>query len=73
MRKSSLYLTDRLKAGLAGRAAQTGRSEADLIRAALEAALAEPRRPPPRRSARSTRRCPAGWSASASARAKPTC
>jgi precorrin-2/cobalt-factor-2 C20-methyltransferase len=42
VRKSSLYLTDRLKTGLAGRAAQTGRSEADLIRAALEAALAEP-------------------------------
>jgi precorrin-2/cobalt-factor-2 C20-methyltransferase len=42
MRKSSVYLTDRLKAGLAHRAAETGRSEAELIRAALDAALAEP-------------------------------
>jgi precorrin-2/cobalt-factor-2 C20-methyltransferase len=40
--KSSLYLTDRLKAGLARRAAETGRSEAELIRAALDAALATP-------------------------------
>jgi precorrin-2/cobalt-factor-2 C20-methyltransferase len=40
VRKSSLYLTDRLKAALADRAARTGRSEADLIRAALESALA---------------------------------
>jgi precorrin-2/cobalt-factor-2 C20-methyltransferase len=42
VRKSSLYLTDRLKADLARRAAQTGRSEAALIRAALDAALAAP-------------------------------
>jgi precorrin-2/cobalt-factor-2 C20-methyltransferase len=42
VRKSSLYLTDRLKAGLARRAAQTGRSEADIIRVALDAALAIP-------------------------------
>jgi precorrin-2/cobalt-factor-2 C20-methyltransferase len=40
--KSSLYLTDRLKAGLARRAAQTGRSEAEVIRAALDTALAAP-------------------------------
>lgn len=42
MQKSSLYLTDRQKAGLARRAAETGRSEAELIRAALDAALAAP-------------------------------
>jgi precorrin-2/cobalt-factor-2 C20-methyltransferase len=42
VRKSSLYLTDRTKAALAARAAQTGRSEADLIRSALDAALAAP-------------------------------
>lgn len=39
MHKSSLYLPDRLKAGLARRARQTGRSEAEVIREALEAAL----------------------------------
>ncbi len=38
--KSSIYLTDRLKIGLARRAAETGRSEAELIRTALDAALA---------------------------------
>ena len=42
VRKSSLYLTERTKAALAARAAQTGRSEADLIRSALDAALAAP-------------------------------
>jgi precorrin-2/cobalt-factor-2 C20-methyltransferase len=42
VRKSSLYLTERTKAALAARAAQTGRSEADLIRRALDAALAVP-------------------------------
>lgn len=47
MRKSSLYLPDRLKAGLAARAARTGRSEAELIREAVEAALAtDPAAPP---------------------------
>ena len=40
MRKSSVYLPDRLKAQLAARARATGRSEAELIRAALEGALA---------------------------------
>jgi len=40
VRKSSLYLSDRLKAGLAARSRATGRSEAELIRDALEAALA---------------------------------
>ena len=40
MRKSSLYLPDRLKAGLTARATATGRSEAELIREAVEAALA---------------------------------
>ena len=40
MRKSSLYLPERLKAALSARSAATGRSEADLIRAAVEASLA---------------------------------
>lgn len=40
MRKSSLYLPDRLKAALSARSAATGRSEADLIREALDSALA---------------------------------
>jgi precorrin-2/cobalt-factor-2 C20-methyltransferase len=40
VRKSSLYLPDRLKAQLTAHARATGRSEADLIRAALEGALA---------------------------------
>ena len=42
MLKSSLYLPERLKAALAARAVTTGRSEADLIRSAVEAALADP-------------------------------
>ncbi|HUJ67182.1 MAG TPA: precorrin-2 C(20)-methyltransferase [Acidimicrobiales bacterium] len=42
MRKSSLYLPDRLKASLSARAAGTGRSEADLIREAVATALARP-------------------------------
>jgi precorrin-2/cobalt-factor-2 C20-methyltransferase len=42
MRKSSLYLTDRMKAELAVRAARTGRSEAELIRGAIEASLQAP-------------------------------
>ncbi len=42
MRKSSVYLTERTKAALAARAAETGRSEADLIRNALDIALAGP-------------------------------
>lgn len=37
MRKTSVYLSPRLKAALAARAATTGRSEAEVIRAALEA------------------------------------
>lgn len=40
--KSSLYLPDRLKAALTARAGEAGRSEADVIRSALEAALAGP-------------------------------
>jgi precorrin-2/cobalt-factor-2 C20-methyltransferase len=42
VRKSSLYLTERMKAALAARAAETGRSEADLIRSAVDAVLAAP-------------------------------
>jgi precorrin-2/cobalt-factor-2 C20-methyltransferase len=42
MRKSSLYLPDRLKKALSARSAATGRSEADIIRAALAEALARP-------------------------------
>ncbi|MDQ2727683.1 MAG: SAM-dependent methyltransferase [Actinomycetota bacterium] len=41
MRKSSVYLPDALKRRLAARAEQTGRSEADLIRAAIDALLDE--------------------------------
>jgi precorrin-2/cobalt-factor-2 C20-methyltransferase len=40
VRKSSLYLPDRMKTALAARAAATGKSEADLIRSALETMLA---------------------------------
>lgn len=48
MHKSSLYLPDRLKAGLAARARATGRSEAEVVRAAIEADLsAEPGLPAP--------------------------
>jgi precorrin-2/cobalt-factor-2 C20-methyltransferase len=39
VKKSSLYLPDRLKSSLAARAASTGRSEAELIRGAIEAML----------------------------------
>ncbi|HEY3810235.1 MAG TPA: precorrin-2 C(20)-methyltransferase [Acidimicrobiales bacterium] len=42
MRKTSVYLTDRIKAGLAAHAARTGRSEAEIIRDAIAAALAAP-------------------------------
>lgn len=42
MRKSSLYLPDGLKQRLAARAKAAGRSEADLIRAAIEAFLDDP-------------------------------
>jgi len=42
VRKSSLYLPDRLKSALSARAAATGRSEADLIREAVAAALSQP-------------------------------
>ncbi len=45
MHKSSLYLTDRLKAAVAARATESGCSEAEVIRAALESALAAPYRP----------------------------
>jgi precorrin-2/cobalt-factor-2 C20-methyltransferase len=45
MRKSSLYLPDRLKAALSARSAATGRSEADIIRAALADALDRPVEP----------------------------
>ena len=42
VRKSSLYLTDRMKAALSARAAGSGRSEAELIREAIDTALAAP-------------------------------
>ena len=50
MRKTSVYLPDRLKARLEAAAGASGRSEADLIRVAIEALLdaggaADPRRP----------------------------
>jgi precorrin-2/cobalt-factor-2 C20-methyltransferase len=40
VRKTSVYLPEQLKAALAGRAAATGRSEAELIRESIAAALA---------------------------------
>lgn len=46
VRKSSVYLPDALKRRLAARADQTGRSEADLIRAAIDAHLDEQRGAP---------------------------
>jgi precorrin-2/cobalt-factor-2 C20-methyltransferase len=51
MQKTSVYLPPRLKAALAARAAATGRSEAEVIRAALEAEVwsDEPGEPPVRR------------------------
>jgi precorrin-2/cobalt-factor-2 C20-methyltransferase len=42
VRKSSLYLPDRLKSALSARAAETRRSEADLIRDAIASALSGP-------------------------------
>lgn len=42
MHKSSLYLPERLKVALGARAAETGHSEAEVIRAALDAVLALP-------------------------------
>lgn len=45
MHKSSLYLPDKLKSELSARAALTGRSEAELIRAALAESLAAPPAP----------------------------
>ena len=71
MHKSSIYLPEPLKAELAGLAARSGRSEAQLVRQAIERLLAgtgDGRRGDPTRHARAAttgRR----WSASASARA----
>jgi precorrin-2/cobalt-factor-2 C20-methyltransferase len=42
VRKSSIYLPDKLKQALAARALDTGRSEADVVRDALRSALAGP-------------------------------
>ncbi len=42
VRKSSVYLTDRMKAGLSAHAARTGRSEAEIIREAVATALRTP-------------------------------
>lgn len=47
VRKSSVYLPDALKLRLAARAEETGRSEADLIRGAIDALLDEQRVAPP--------------------------
>jgi precorrin-2/cobalt-factor-2 C20-methyltransferase len=49
VRKTSVYLPDHLKRSLAARAAATGRSEAEVVRAAVEAEVAET----PRSTARS--------------------
>jgi len=40
MKKTTIYLPDRTKAAIERRARRTGTSEAEVIRAALEAALA---------------------------------
>ncbi len=42
MRKTSVYLPDQLKRALAERAASTGRSEAEVLRAAIEDAVSAP-------------------------------
>lgn len=42
MRKSSLYMPDRLKAALTARASASGRSEAEIIREAIEVAVSSP-------------------------------
>jgi precorrin-2/cobalt-factor-2 C20-methyltransferase len=47
MRKTSVYLPSRLKEALAARAAATGRSEAEVIRAALEAEVRSGAEPGP--------------------------
>ena len=47
MRKTTIYLPDELKAAVAGEAERSGRSEAEVIRAAVAAAVA-PQRPTPR-------------------------
>ena len=47
MRKTSVYLPERLKEALATRAAATGRSEAEVIRAAIEAEVHERPLPSP--------------------------
>jgi hypothetical protein len=46
MQKTTVYLSDDLKAALARAAAETGRSEADLIREGIRRAI-EDRTPPP--------------------------
>jgi precorrin-2/cobalt-factor-2 C20-methyltransferase len=51
MRKTSVYLPSRLKEALAARAAATGRSEAEVIRAALEAEVSTVDPVPGRREA----------------------
>ena len=48
MRKTTIYLPDGLKRELERAAAREGRSEADLIRGALERALAQAAPPRPR-------------------------
>ena len=47
MRKTSVYLPDHLKRALAARAVATGRSEAELLRAAVEAEVRSPTAPAP--------------------------
>ena len=43
MHKTTVYLPDELKARLAGEARRQGVSEAELIRAAIQASVARPR------------------------------
>jgi hypothetical protein len=47
MRKTTIYLPDDLKDAVAGEAERSGRSEAEVIRSAVEAAVM-PKRPRPR-------------------------
>jgi hypothetical protein len=48
MRRTTIYLPDELKAALERAAAAQGKSEAEVVRAALASATAEHAYPPPR-------------------------
>jgi len=48
MRRTTIYLSDELKAALERTAAAEGRSEAEIVRSALSSVTAEHAYPPPR-------------------------